>query len=116
MAKPCLAASARDDFENPAIAFANFGIGVQVHNRNTKEDGLVRRCTKGTQSEIMYEVTVPAGPDTWAGLHYVSDWTEGNLSLSDSATLKTVNRPTGSTPRVDVLMPASPRRIRHQIN
>ena len=77
---------------------AKFGIGVQVHNRNTKEDGLVRSGYQADSGEIMYEVAVPSGPNTWAGIHYVSDWAEMNLKLSDNATLQTVDKPTGRTP------------------
>jgi hypothetical protein len=75
-----------------------FDIGVQVHNRNTKEDGVIRRVYQADSGETMYEVAVPSGPLTWEGIHYVSDWAESNLKLSDNATLKTVDKPTGSTP------------------
>ena len=72
---------------------AKFGIGVQVHNRDTKEDGLVRRVYQADSGETMYEVAVPAGPNTWPGSHYVSDWAESRLKLSDNAALKILDRP-----------------------
>jgi hypothetical protein len=36
----------------------------------------------------MYEVAVPVLLDTWAGRHYVSDWAESILELSDNVVLK----------------------------
>ena len=97
VAKPRLAASVQGHCGEHMTAPAKFGIGVQVHNPNTKEDGLVRKVYQADSGETMYEVAVPAGPHTWAGIHYVSDWAESNLKLSGSATLKTVDKPTGST-------------------
>jgi hypothetical protein len=90
MAQPRLAASVRNNLgRNSVTAHARFRTGVLLHNRNTKEDGVVTRVYKflGTR-EAMYEVLVSVRLDTWAGGHYVSDWTESVLELSDNAILK----------------------------
>jgi hypothetical protein len=70
-------------------AHAKFCTGILLHNRNTKEDGLVTRVYKNTErGETMYQVAVPIGHDTWAARHLVSDWAESALELSDNAMLK----------------------------
>jgi hypothetical protein len=38
-------------------------------------------------------------PDTWASRHFVSDWAESTLELSDNATLKTSDIPIELRPR-----------------
>jgi hypothetical protein len=57
---------------------AKFSIGVLVHNRNTNEDGLVKRVYE-VGGAVMYEVSVPA---TTPPIHYTSDWGESSLELS----------------------------------
>jgi hypothetical protein len=70
-------------------ANAKFGAGILLHNRNTKEDGLVTRVYQSAEfGETMYQVAVSIRPDTWAGRHLVSDWAESTLELSDNAILK----------------------------
>ncbi len=70
------------------IAHAKFRTGVLLHNRNTREDGLVTMVYESEQSgETMYQVAVPIRRDTWAGPHYVSDWAESTLEISDNAAL-----------------------------
>jgi hypothetical protein len=90
MAEPRLAASVRESIGKDSDACrAKFRIGVLLHNRNTKEDGLVTRVYQPAEcGETMYEVAVPVPSNTWAGGHYVSDWTESVLKLSDNASLK----------------------------
>jgi hypothetical protein len=106
MAKPRLAASVRKSIGKTFMAtHAKFRIGVLLQNRNTKEDGLVTRVYQLAECGVtMYEVAVPVPPDTWAGGHYVSDWAESTLKLSDNAILmrcdKSLFRPI-RTPRVE---------------
>ena len=70
-------------------ANAKFCAGILLHNRNTKEDGLVTRVYQSAElGETMYQVAVSIRPDTWAGRHLVPDWAESTLELSDNAILK----------------------------
>ncbi len=89
MAKPRLAASVRRDIGKTAMnAQAKFNIGVLLHNRNTNEDGLVKRVYE-VGGAVMYEVSVPATP-----LRYnTSDWDESPLELSNNKPLSS-GRPT----------------------
>lgn len=59
----------------------NFQPGVLVYNRNTKEDGTIRRIYE-TNGVAMYEVAVPQSHDSWTGGFYVSDWAEDVLEHS----------------------------------
>jgi hypothetical protein len=95
MAKPRLAASVREGIAKTSYDFhAKFHIGLLLHNRNTKEDGLVTRVYQPADCrKTMYEVAVPILPDTWAGRHYVSDWAESNLELSRNTILKSDKSP-----------------------
>ena len=65
----------------------NFQLGVLVYNRNTEEDGTIRRIYE-TNGVAMYEVAVPQQRDTWATGYYISDWAEHVLQLSDNERLK----------------------------
>jgi hypothetical protein len=66
------------------IDHAKFCIGILLHNRNTKEDGLVTRVYQSVElGETMYQVAVSIRPDTWASRHFVSDWAESTLELSE---------------------------------
>ncbi len=58
-----------------------------VYNPNTKEDGAVQRVYE-TNGVTMYEVAVPMYGDVWAAGHYISDWTEDVLQLSNNERLK----------------------------
>ncbi len=69
-------------------ANAKFCTGILLHNRNTKEDGLVTRVYQGELGETMYQVAISIRPDTLEGRHLISDWAESTLELSDSAILK----------------------------
>jgi len=74
-------------------AHAKFRMGELLHNRNTNEDGLVKRVYQVGGGGIMYQVAVPVVRDTWAGNHYVSDWAESVLELSQNACLKSSDTP-----------------------
>ena len=82
MAKPRLAASVRRIIEKTMNAHAKFNIGVLLHNRNTNEDGLVRRVYE-VGGAVMYEVSIPATLFT----HNTSDWGESPLELSSNKLL-----------------------------
>jgi hypothetical protein len=58
-----------------------------VYNRNTKEDGTIRRIYE-TNGVAMYEVAVPQNRDSWTGGYYISDWAEDVLQLSTNEPLK----------------------------
>ena len=82
------------------IAHAKFCTGILLHNRNTKEDGLVTRVYQSAKlNETMYQVAVSIGLDTQAGRHLVSDWAESTLELSDNARLKTSDKSIELGPR-----------------
>jgi len=63
----------------------NFQLTDLVYNRNTKEDGSVRREYNGA---TMYEVAVPQKGDSWAAAYHISDWAEDVLKLSSNERLK----------------------------
>jgi len=89
MAKPRLAASVRRGIGKTTMnAQAKFSIGVLLHNRNTKEDGLVKRVYQ-VGGSAMYEVSIPATPDTY----YTSDWGESALEVSKNKPLKSLDKP-----------------------
>ena len=58
-----------------------------LFNRNTKEDGIVRRVYE-LNGAVMYEVFVPAKADSWASGCYISDWAEDVLQASNNPRLK----------------------------
>jgi hypothetical protein len=68
---------------------AKFNIGVLLHNRNTNEDGWVERVYE-VGGAVMYEVLVPA---TTPPIHYISDWGESPLELSNNIPLISSNKP-----------------------
>jgi hypothetical protein len=65
----------------------NFQLKELVYNRNTKEDGTIKRIYE-TNGAAMYEVAVPQQRDTWAAGYYISHWAEDVLQLSDNEPLK----------------------------
>jgi hypothetical protein len=79
MAKPRLAASVRRTIGRTMDAHAKFNVGVLLHNRNTNEDGLVKRVYE-VGGAVMYEVSIPATPLTYN----ISDWGESPLELSNN--------------------------------
>jgi hypothetical protein len=94
MSKPRLAASVREGIGKTETTHGKFSVGALLHNRNTKEDGLVTRAYQpGARGDTMYEVAVPILLNIWAGGHYVSDWSESTLELSDNMTLKSADEP-----------------------
>ncbi len=60
-----------------------FEYGDFVYNRNTKEDGVIRRAYE-SNCTAMYEVAVPLRGDSWAGGYYISDWAEDVLQISSN--------------------------------
>jgi len=94
MAKPRLTASVRKYWrENSMSIQARFRLGALLHNRNTKEDGVVTRVYQLFEGgETMYQVLVPAKHDSWVR-SWVSDWAEINLELSDNAALNSARKP-----------------------
>jgi hypothetical protein len=64
----------------------NFEHSDLVYNRNTKEDGAIRRAYE-SNGAAMYEVAVPQLGDSWAGGYYISDWAEDVLRLSSNERL-----------------------------
>jgi hypothetical protein len=73
-------------------ADAKFRKGELLHNRNTNEDGLVKKVYE-FGDVFMYEVAVPVIPDSWAKSFYISDWAETTLELSRNAHLKSSDKP-----------------------
>ncbi len=65
----------------------NFQLGDLVYNRNTKEDGTIKRKYE-TNSVAMYEVAVPQNRDSWTGGYCLSDWAEDVLQLSTNEPLR----------------------------
>jgi len=65
----------------------NFQLKDFVYNRNTKEDGTIRRIYE-TNGVAMYEVAVPQEGDSWVYGYYISDWAEDVLQLSTNEPLK----------------------------
>jgi hypothetical protein len=90
MAQPRRTASVRKDMEK--FVTEKFREGVLLHNPQTKEDGLVSRAYQ-SDGQTMYEVWIPVNRVTWASGHYVPDWAEIKLELSDNAELKSSGKP-----------------------
>jgi hypothetical protein len=84
MAQPRRPASVRN---MEIFMIEKFREGALLRNRKTKEDGLVMRVYQ-SDGGTMYEVWVPVRPDSWLSGHYVSDWAEIKLELSDNVNLK----------------------------
>jgi len=58
-----------------------------VYNRDTREDGLIRRAYE-KNGATMYEVAVPLMKDSWGRGYCISDWGENVLQLSSNELLK----------------------------
>ncbi len=65
----------------------NFQHRDLVYNRNTKEDGVIRRAYNSNGAR-MYEVAVPQRGDSWTGGYYISDWAKDVLQPLTNALLK----------------------------
>jgi hypothetical protein len=76
-----------------ALTTAKFQREDLVYNRDTKEEGAVRRRYE-THGGTMYEVAVPKLADSWIAGYYVSDWAEDVLQPSTNERLNS------STPAV----------------
>ena len=57
-----------------------------VYNRDTKEHGLVMQAYE-KDGVTMYKVWLPATPNSLRWGHFVSDWAEDVLELSDNVLL-----------------------------
>jgi len=66
---------------------AKFQLRDLVYNRDTREDGLIRRVYE-RNGATMYEVAVPQMKDSWGRGYYISDWDENVLQLSNNEGLK----------------------------
>jgi hypothetical protein len=58
-----------------------------VYNRNTKEHGQVKQAYE-KDGITMYQVWLPATPQLLGWGHFVSDWAEDVLELSDNVLLR----------------------------
>ena len=58
-----------------------------VYNRDTREDGLIRRVYE-RDGAARYEVAVPLMKDSWGRGYCISDWDENVLQLSNNEDLK----------------------------
>jgi hypothetical protein len=65
----------------------NFQLRDLVYNRNTKEDGLIRRVYEANGA-AMYEVAVPQWGNSWSAGYYISDWAEDVLQHSSNVRLQ----------------------------
>jgi len=76
-----MTASVRKASGAPVRANRQFRLGTWVHNRGTKEHGMVRRGYE-KDGATMYEVWLPATRNSLAWGYHVSDWAESVLELS----------------------------------
>jgi hypothetical protein len=90
MAEPRRTASVRNNME--IFMIEKFREGALLHNPEAREDGLVSRVYQ-SDGHTMYEVWVPVNRVTWALGHYVSNWAESKLELSDNAELESSDKP-----------------------
>jgi hypothetical protein len=65
----------------------SFQLRDLVYNRDTKEDGSIRRVYESNGAP-MYEVAVPQMGDSWAAGCHISDWAGDVLQLSSNERLK----------------------------
>ena len=64
-----------------------FEVRDLVYNRDTNEDGLIRR-TYEINGVAKYEVAVPLAKDSWGAGYCISDWAENVLQPSSNERLK----------------------------
>ncbi len=64
-----------------------FQLGDLVYNRDTREDGLIRRVYE-RNGATTYEVAVPRMKDSWGRGYCISDWDENVLQPSNNEGLK----------------------------
>jgi hypothetical protein len=80
--RPRVTASVRKALEVSAAANRPFHPNQCVYNRETKEHGLIREVYE-KNGVLMYEVRIPAMPDSLKWGYFVSDWAEGVLEPSE---------------------------------
>jgi hypothetical protein len=93
MAEPRMPASVREALGTPAAATFPFHLDQGVSNRSTKEYGVVRQVYE-KDGVTMYKVWVPETPNSLRWGHFVSDWAESVLALSDKLTSESARLPT----------------------
>lgn len=87
MAEPRMTASVRKTLGTSDAVDRPFRQEDCVYNRDTKEHGLVRQIYE-KDGVTMYKVWLPLTPDLLRWGHFVSDWAESVLELSDNVLLK----------------------------
>jgi hypothetical protein len=93
MAEPRMSASVRKTLGTPAAATVPFQLDQGVYNRSTKEYGVVRQVYE-KDGVTMYKVWVPQTPNSLPWGHFVSDWAESVLELSDKLGAGSASLPT----------------------
>ena len=86
MSKPRMTASVRKTL-GTFSANCLFRRHECVYNRDTKEHGLVKQVYE-KNGVTMYKVFLPATPQLLRWGHFVSDWAEDVLELSDNVLLR----------------------------
>jgi hypothetical protein len=94
MAKPRMTASVRKTLGIFSAANCLFCPDDCVYNRDTKEHGLVKQVYE-RDGVTMYKVWLPATLELLRWGHFVSDWAEGVLDLSDNVLLRSDRLPNG---------------------
>jgi hypothetical protein len=90
MDEPRMTASVRKTLRTPAASTRPFRLNEGVHNRNTKEHGLVRQVYE-KDGVTMYKVWLPATTNSLRWGYFVSDWAEGVLEPSDNVLVKSAS-------------------------
>ena len=86
MAESRMTVSVRKTLGTSAAANCLFRPDEGVYNRDTKEHGLVMQAYE-KDGVTMYKVWLPATPNSLRWGHFVSDWAEDVLELSDNVLL-----------------------------
>jgi hypothetical protein len=94
MNEPRIPASVRKVLETSVPVNCRFRTEDCVYNRDTKEHGLVKQAYD-KESIIMYEVWLPATPNSLRWGHFVSDWAEDILEPSDKLLVPSARLPPG---------------------
>jgi hypothetical protein len=71
-----------------------------VYNRNTKEDGVVRRVYE-KNGKAIYEVAVPKYSDSWFAGFNISDWTDEVLEPSGNGRIVAISSNVPLSPKFD---------------
>ena len=94
MNEPRMAASVRKTLGTSAVPNRPFRPDDCVYNRDTKEHGLVKQVYE-KDGITMYQVWLPATLELLRWGHFVSDWAEDVLDLSDNVLLRSTCSPNG---------------------